>query len=197
MKKFTILFFLIILSYRTVQSQTIISDSNGINLILSSDYKDKVLTVTPPLKITNTQMSSISGEFSSSGVVNIIPTAGYSIIIKPLVASSFSPTARTMSEGTTIIRSSSSDKKSGNPPKPVIQKLIVYPSQVDTTLNFSSPSENVTSYQVNNLNGALRTTQNIIPTNSSTIDVSNLTSGYYVLTLMLQNSYYKTLFIKN
>jgi Secretion system C-terminal sorting domain len=197
MKKFTLLCFLIILSHKTIQSQTIISDSNGINLILSSDYKDKVLTVTQPLKIINMKTATISGQFSSSGAVNIIPTASYSIIIKPFVASSLSPTARMMTEDTTVIRSSSGSKTLDDPLKPDIQKLTIYPSQVDTTLNFSSSSENVTSYQVNNLNGALSTTQNIIPTTSSTIDVSNLTSGYYVLTLKLQNSYFKTLFIKN
>jgi Secretion system C-terminal sorting domain len=192
MKKFTILFFLIIQSFYHANAQTITGDGiGGIQLLLYSDYKNEILTFQPALKITNTQNVIISGDFSSDKVVNIVPTAGYSIIIKPLVASS-SPTARMMAEGKTVIKRSSNG--TGHPGN---KRFNLYPNPVDTVLNFDSPYGYVLSYQVFDLNENLKMEQNIVPTTSGTIDVSKLTTGTYVLNFILKYRTNTIQFIKN
>jgi hypothetical protein len=192
MKKFTILFLLIILSITNVKAQQVTTSATGVELLLYSDYKNEVFTRSFPLKITNTQNVIISGDFSSDYVVNIIPNNGKSIIIKPLVAVS-SPTARITAEGTTVVKKSSTNTANPGTSK----RFKIYPDPVDTVLNFDSPYEYVISYQVNDLNGMQKMILNITPTTSGTIDVSNLTSGNYILTLILQHSYIKIQFIKN
>jgi hypothetical protein len=186
MKKFTLLFFLIILSYKTAQSQTIKSDSASVHLSLYSDYNTDLI-VRQPLKITNTQTATISGVFSSDGAVKIIPTSGYSIIIKPLNFSSSSTSVggRNHAEGTTVIRSSSSDKKGGRIDTDIVN---IYPNPVDNVLNFDSSTEPVISYQIRDIYGNLKMSQNITPTAIGDIDVSSLTPGYYFLILSFQNN---------
>jgi hypothetical protein len=64
-------------------------------------------------------------------------------------------------------------------------------------LNFDSPTEYVIAYEVNDLNGVQKMIENITPTTSGIIDVSNLTKGTYVLNLVLQHQTINKQFIKN
>jgi hypothetical protein len=186
MKKFTLLFFLIILSGKTAHSQTITNDSTCVHLSLYSDYNENLIE-SLPLKITNTKTATISGVFSSDGAVKIIPTSGYSIIIKPLDFSSSSTPidGRKQAEGTTVIRSSSSDKKGGRIKTDLVN---IYPNPVDNVLNFDSSADPVISYQIRDIYGNLKMSQNIRPTARGDINVSSLTPGCYFLILSFQNN---------
>jgi Secretion system C-terminal sorting domain len=192
MKKCTILFFLFSFSFHNAIAQKLTETATQVKLLLVSDYKNEIKSFYKPLTITNSETAIISGDFSSIAV-NIVPTSGYSIIIKPLVAIS-SPTGRIMRLGTSSIRASA---KRSSPVRKPQEKPNIYPNPVTTDLNFSSPDDYVISYQVFDLLGNLLLSANIIPTTLGSIDVSNLAQGMYLLKLTLQHQNVNLQFIKN
>jgi hypothetical protein len=187
MKKFTTLFFVIIIAHLKINAQTSTQINNVINITLSSDYNDQTWSNLLATNITNSQTITISGIFASDVAVNIIPKGINSIIIKH----NYSITNK--AEGTTVIR----PKSNSGPVKGPVS-ISLYPNPVQSNLNFTCADLLVTSYQIYDLNGLLKINQTITATNSGSIDVNSLTAGNYILNLQLQNnSFIRIQFIKN
>jgi hypothetical protein len=190
MKKFTVLFFLIIITHLKINAQTSTQVNNVINITLSSDYNNQTWSNELALNITNSQTIVISGKFYSDVAVNIIPKGTNSIIIKPMDYDYF---ITNKAEGATVVR----PKANSGPVKGPVS-ISLYPNPVQSNLNFTCADLLVTSYQIYDLNGLLKINQTITATNSGIIDVSGLTAGNYILNLQLQNnSFIRIQFIKN
>jgi hypothetical protein len=169
-------------------SQNFIYSNSKTTLILDSDFLSADVYDDLKLEIINTTSTVISGAFEA-GSITLIPLPDTTIKIIPNDVLGRILTG----DGTTVLKPR--PPCSGCHPQSLV---ILYPNPVQNDLTFTTSGRLVLSYSIYDLSGILRASQTISPTNSSTINVSNLTSGTYILWLNLGNNQQITIqFIKN
>lgn len=168
----------------------------SVELILISDTLNLSRNESSPIEISSDGNYTLSGVFDSETSILIKASLEKSIKLIPKDPF-FSPS----NLGVLIDPPVSAVRiKSPGGIKPPISRTTIkfYPNPVQTELNFTLTDKLVNYYTISNQMGVQKIAQSISPTNTATINVSNLTSGIYFLKLNLDSGKQLSIqFIKN
>lgn len=188
----TISLFKFILLFATICSYGQISQPYS--LTLSNDTFNFEHIDDDEIIISCEQNVQLSGYFESENSVVVRPLAGASITFLPTDLS-FSDTSERGTGGASGVKSGGR----GGPPigrmaatQTDTKGIAIYPNPVQSNLTFQLENEEVILYEIYDLNSILKLTQSLESTSKSTIDVSNLNSGNYILKLKTQKNQYIT-----
>lgn len=182
-------------------SQTIIVN-NGITYItLSNDYNNVHIEENTPIVISNTNTVEISGDFLAYGSYDQAETNSYDIVIIAQtntsigVVKNISPESMDPTNGTTVIRTSTGG---AGLPNPEGSGLYLFPNPVTDILNIEVVDENITLYEVFDLEGELVLFGRPENKKRFNINLESFETGTYILKVNFENGKSKSLqFIKN
>lgn len=188
MKSITFYIIILFLGIKVFSQQTY-SNNGEITILLSTNIENTTISYYENIKINNNTNVLLSGLIESEESVVIIPNQTNYILIIPPTDNTYNRNSEENGTSTVI----GSKKTSG-----VGRHVSLQSNPVQNNLIFSISEGLANSYSIYDLTGNILSTQNLTPSSSSTINVSNLNTGNYLLKLNFDNSEFTTIyFIKN
>lgn len=191
MKKITPCIIILFFGLNSFSQQT--SSNNGeITILLSANVENTTISYYEKIRVLNDNNVVLSGLIESDESIIFTPNNINYILITPATEATFGRDSQGNQEnGTSTVIGSK--KTSG-----IGRHVSLQSNPVQNNLIFSISEGLASSYSIYDLSGNLLSTQNIAPTSTSTIDVTNLNIGNYLLKIDFDNAEFTTIyFIKN